>query len=249
MIKAVIIEDEKPTARRLERMLTKENVFNLAILNSKKEAKKWFAQNKLPDLIFLDIHLSDGLGFDLIDHKTKDIPIIFTTAFDQYALQAFKQNSIDYLLKPVKQEELHAALEKFKQRTLLPDWKKLLQSYHNLQEKESYKERFVVKKGNYIHLIPVDEIACFLSEDKITKLINLKKQSFYLDESLDKIQTDLSPEKFFRINRKYIIAIDDIKEMFKYSNSRLKIILKTCDYPDMIVARERVKEFLRVLNK
>ncbi len=250
MIYAIIVEDETPTARRLQRMLEKENVQILDTIHSVKEGKEWFKKNNPPDLIFMDIHLSDGLGFEIINESIHDIPIIFTTAFDRYALQAFKQNSIDYLLKPVKQEDLHQALSKFKQRVGKINWKNLIQTYKQLQDQtQSYKERFLVKRGNYIHLIPINEISCFYSEDKMTHLITRNRQNYYLDESLEKIQNLLNPALFFRINRKYIIALDDIKEMLKFSNSRLKIRMKSCPENEMIVARERVKDFLKILNK
>ncbi len=250
MIKGLIIEDEKPTARRLKRLLEKNEVEVVEMLNSVHDAKEWLSTHPNPDLIFMDIHLADGLGFEIIDDTIKHIPIIFTTAYDQYALKAFKLNSIDYLLKPLKEEELVQALNKFKDSHPPVDWKKFFQTYSDLiTEQKAYKERFVVKKGNFIHIIPVEEISCFLSEDKITKLINKKRQYFYLDESLDKIEKQLNPDYFFRINRKYIISISDIKEMIKYSNSRIKIVLNSHENMDLIIARERVNKFLSIINK
>jgi len=249
MIKGLIIEDEKPTARRLKRLLEKHEVEVLDILNGVEKTKKWLLSHPAPDLIFMDIHLADGLGFEIVNESWNHIPIIFTTAFDQYAVQAFKLNSIDYLLKPIKEDELVHALHKFRNSQQKIDWTKFYEAYAEIQNNQKkYKERFIVKKGNYIHIIPIEEISCFLSEDKISKLVNRKKQYFYLDDSLEKIENQLDPKKFFRINRKYIINIAEIKEMIKFSNSRIKIILRSHEELELIIAREKVSKFLEIIN-
>ncbi len=249
MIKAIIIEDEKASARRLKRMLEKEHIEILSIPGSIQEAKKYLEEHPLPDLIFLDIHLSDGLGFEIITEAVSHIPIIFTTAFDQYAIEAFKLHSIDYLLKPVKEEDLKHALEKFHRFMPVTDWNRFLREWKEKEKNNFYKERFAVKKGVYVYIIPVEEIACFYTEDKITGLINKEGKNFYTDESLEQLEKQLNPKNFFRVNRQYLIAIDDIKQIIRYSNSRLKISLKSCPGKEMIVAREKVKKFLSVINR
>ncbi len=243
----LIIEDEKPSARYLQRMLEKLDVNVSQMLNSVGESIEWFQKNPHPDLIFLDIQLSDGLSFEIFDSVDVQSAIIFTTAFDEYALQAFKLNSIDYLLKPIDEVELQAAVKKyrnFKPKTdglhfNFEDIKKLLV---NPVERE-YKKRFTTKIGQHIKMISVDEIECFYSENKGTYAHTVDGRDYLLETTLEQLEEELSPAIFFRISRKFYININSIKDIISYTNSRLQIKLTTFKDQDVIVARERVKDF------
>lgn len=243
----LIIEDEKPSARRLQRMLEKQNVNVDTMLHNVQEAVEWFSNNEHPDLIFLDIQLSDGLSFEIFDEVEVNSAIIFTTAFDEYALQAFKLNSIDYLLKPIDEEELEAAVKKYlarapqKQNVQLnfDDIKKLLT---NPVERE-YKKRFTTKIGQHIKMIPVDEIECFYSENKGTYAHTVDGRDYLLDTTLEQMEGEISPEVFFRINRKFYVNINAIKDIISYTNSRLQLKLNSYKEQEVVVARERVRDF------
>lgn len=243
----LIIEDEKPSARYLQRLLEKLNVNVNEMLHSVEEAVNWFQNNPHPDLIFLDIQLSDGLSFEIFDAVEVNSAIIFTTAFDEYALQAFKLNSIDYLLKPIDEEELQAAVKKYK--FLKPvtqnvqfnfeDIKKLLV---NPVERE-YKKRFTTKIGQHIKMISAGEIECFYSENKGTYAHTVDGRNYLLETTLEQLEQELSPETFFRISRKYYININSIKDIISYTNSRLQLKLNSYKEQEVIVARERVRDF------
>ncbi len=243
----LIIEDEKPSARYLQRMLEKQEVNVNQMLHSVEEAVAWFQNNQHPDLIFLDIQLSDGLSFEIFDSVEVNSAIIFTTAFDEYALQAFKLNSIDYLLKPIDEEELQCAVKKYKSFKPSPtnvqlnfeDIKKLL---INPVERE-YKKRFTTKIGQHIKMISVDEIECFYSENKGTYAHTADGRDYLLETTLEQLEQELSPETFFRISRKFYININSIKDIIAYTNSRLQLKLNSYKEQEVIVARERVKDF------
>jgi len=244
--RVIIIEDEKPAARRLQRMLQKEGVITDVLLHSVNEALQWFARHPAPDLIFADIQLTDGLSFDIFEQIELKIPIIFTTAYDQYAIKAFKLNSIDYLLKPIKQDELQFSLNKFRQNNMQNiDMQNLIDS---LKPQQTYKHRFTLTYGQHIKSIPDTDIAYFVSQDKTTYLVTHTGESFIYDSSLETLQQNLNPTRFFRVNRRFIIAFDSIKDMIAYSNSRLKVLLHKPPEQDVIVARERVKDFKRWLG-
>jgi two-component system response regulator LytT len=243
----LIIEDEKPSARRLQRMLEKQGVMVNTMLHSVEESIEWFSNNNHPELIFLDIQLSDGLSFEIFDSIEVKSAVIFTTAFDEYALKAFKLNSIDYLLKPIDEEELETAVLKYK--ALKPktenvqlnfdDIKKLLE---NPLERE-YKKRFTTKIGQHIKMISVDEIECFYSENKGTYAHTIDGRDYLLDTTLELLEEELSPKTFFRISRKFYINVNAIKDIISYTNSRLQLKLNTYKDQEIIVARERVKDF------
>ncbi len=243
----LIIEDEKPSARYLQRMLEKQEVNVNQMLHSVEEAVAWFQNNEHPDLIFLDIQLSDGLSFEIFDSVEVNSAIIFTTAFDEYALQAFKLNSIDYLLKPIDEAELQSAVKKYKSFKPSPtnvqlnfeDIKKLLV---NPVERE-YKKRFTTKIGQHIKMISVDEIECFYSENKGTYAHTADGRDYLLETTLEQLEQELSPETFFRISRKFYININSIKDIIAYTNSRLQLKLNSYKEQEVIVARERVKDF------
>jgi len=243
----LIIEDEKPAARRLQRMLQKQNVGVDRMLYSVEESIEWFANNEHPDLIFLDIQLSDGLSFEIFDEVEVKSAIIFTTAFDEYALQAFKLNSIDYLLKPIDEEELATAVKKYEQQ--LPQLQNVQLNFDDIKKlltnsvERVYKKRFTTKIGQHIKMIAVDEIECFFSENKGTYAHTFEGRNYLLDDTLEHLEGEISPEVFFRINRKFYININAIKDIISYTNSRLQIKLNTYKEQEVIVARERVRDF------
>ena len=243
----IIIEDEKPAARLLTRKVEKLGFTVNQMLHSVEEAINWFANNQHPDLIFLDIQLSDGLSFEIFEQIDIKSAIIFTTAYDEYALRAFKLNSIDYLLKPIDEDELKTAISKFqnqfqKNTISILDFEAIKRMLVNPVEKE-FKERFSVKVGNQIKVITIDEIECFYSENKGTYLHTLDNRDYLVDSSLEVVESELKPKDFFRINRKYIVPLKAIKEIQMHTNSRLKLILPTYKEDEVIVARERVNEF------
>ena len=240
----IIIEDEKPSARLLQRKLEKLRISVGTMLHSVEESLKWFSENPTPDLIFLDIQLSDGLSFEIFEEFPVKSAIIFTTAYDQYALRAFKLNSIDYLLKPIDEKELAQAVEKFREREnkkagLDLQWIKSLL----VSEEKQYKERFSIKIGQQLKIIATQETECFFSENKGTYIHTTENRNYLIDSTLEQLENELNPKEFFRVSRKFIIGLKTIKEIQMYSNSRLKIILNTYKEDEIIVSRERVGDF------
>lgn len=244
--KVIIIEDEKPSARRLYRILETKDLHVQAMLHSVEEAITWFQNNTHPDLIFLDIQLSDGLSFEIFDVVTIKSHIIFTTAYDEYALQAFKLNSIDYLLKPINEDELEHAISKYReniQHTPISfNFEDIKSVLINPLERE-YKKRFSVQVGQHLRLININDIECFYSENKSTYLYTNEGRNYPLDTTLELLEQEIEPQIFFRVNRKFFINIHAIDDIVSYTNSRLQIKLKTYNDNDIIVARERVKDF------
>lgn len=247
---AIIIEDEKPSARRLQRMLEKLDVDVVVTLHNVEDAKKWFSEKDHPEVIFLDIQLSDGLSFEIFDGTDIKSAIIFTTAYDEYALQAFKLNSIDYILKPIDDEDLKNAVAKFSRLKETYGGKPSVQlNFEEIQKllvhpmEREYKRRFTVKVGQHLKMIPTDEICCFFSENKGTYLRTSEGRNYLLEIPLEKLEQELAPEFFFRVNRKFCININAIQDIISYSNSRLKIKLHHYSDEEIIVARERVKDF------
>jgi len=243
----IIIEDEKPSARRLNRMLEAMDVKVHTMLHSVSEALEWFQNNQHPDLIFLDIQLSDGLSLEIFDAVEIKSAIIFTTAYDEYALQAFKLNSIDYLLKPIDEDELATAVKKYK--NLKPSPQNLQLSFEDIKKllvnpiEREYKKRFSVKVGQHLKLISVDDVECFYSENKGTYVFTVDGRNYLIDNTLDALENELSPEKFYRVSRKFYVNIDAIKDIIDYTNSRLQIKLNGFKEQEIIVSRERVKDF------
>lgn len=249
MISIVIIEDEKPAARLLERKINKLGYEVVARLASVEESVLWFQKNEEPELIFLDIQLSDGLSFEIFEQVTVKSAIIFTTAYDEYALRAFKLNSIDYLLKPIQDEELAYGVQKFKdQRTAFFDFSEQLHMFSSFMQdnRKEYKERFTVKIGNQIKLITLKDIVGFLSENKATYIRTKDQRDYLIDYSLEQLEDCLDPKCFFRISRKHIVSLTEVKEISVYSNSRLKVVFKNVENnEDWLVSRERVADFKR----
>ena len=246
-MKVIIIEDEKPSARRLKRMLESIDITTETMLHSVEESIQWFNTNAHPDLIFLDIQLSDGLSFEIFDQVEVKSAIIFTTAYDEYALQAFKLNSIDYLLKPIDEEDLEAAVAKYKTR--LPQKTNIALDFEDIKKllvnpiDRVYKKRFSVKVGQHLKLVNIDDVECFYSENKGTYLYTTEGRNYLLDTTLEALENELEPETFFRTNRKFFININAIKDIISYTNSRLQIKLNHYNEDEVIVARERVKDF------
>lgn len=247
-MKTIIIEDEKPAARLLQRKLEKLNIKVDIMLHSVEESIAWFYKNEHPDLIFLDIQLSDGLSFEIFDKITIKSAVIFTTAYDEYALRAFKLNSIDYLLKPIDEDDLETAVNKFKDNLPKPetslqlDFEQIKRMLQNPFEK-SFKTRFTVKIGQHLKVISIEEIECFFSENKGTYIHTIDNRNYLIDGTLELLENDLDPKNYFRVSRKFIIPLKSIKEIVLYSNSRLKVILPTYKEDEVIVAREKVQEF------
>lgn len=241
----VIIEDEKPAARRLNRMLNDLGIVPLAMLHSVEEAINWFHNNPHPQLLFLDIQLSDGLSFDIFEEVNIKSAIIFTTAYDEYALKAFKLNSVDYLLKPIDSDELENAIQKFKnlQQANTPSFHLDEIKAMIAPNQKEYKKRFTVKIGQHLKMIAIESIECLYSENKATHLYTIDQRSYLIEETLDALEPVLDPEMFFRVSRKFYVNIHAIKDIIAYSNNRLKIILKSFNQLEIIVSRERVKDF------
>jgi len=243
----IIIEDEKPAARRLARMLSELGITPGEILHSVEESLQWFQNNPHPDLIFLDIQLSDGLSFEIFELLEIKSAIIFTTAFDEYALQAFKLNSIDYLLKPIDEEELEKAVDQFKTQNLSSpkmtiDFEDIKKFLVNPIDRE-YKKRFTVRVGQHLKIIHADDVECFYSENKGTYAATTEGRSYLLDSTLEQLETELTPKIFFRVSRKFVVNINHIRDIISYTNSRLQIKLNKTSDQEIIVSRERVRDF------
>jgi len=251
-MRIIIIEDEKPAARRLQRMLNEMDMEVQVMLHSVEESIQWFLQNEHPDLILLDIQLSDGLSFEIFNEVQIDSNIIFTTAYDEYALKAFKLNSIDYLLKPIDDEELRNAIEKYqkfsmKENKIQFDMEQIKKLLVNPLEK-NYKKRFTIKVGQHLKIVNTSAIECFYSESKATFLHTIKGKNYILDETLEQIEGQLDPVKYFRVSRKFIVNMDFIKDIISYTNSRLQVKLDHFNELEIIVSREKVKEFKQWLE-
>lgn len=243
----IIIEDEKPAARLLQRKVEKLGLQINTLLHSVEEAVNWFNNNQHPDLIFLDIQLSDGLSFEIFEATNIKSAVIFTTAYDEYALRAFKLNSIDYLLKPIDEDELEIAISKFKdqfQKSVVSnlDFDAIKKMLINPIDR-TYKKRFTIKMGQQLKMINIEEVECFYSENKGTYLHTFDNRNYLLDTTLELLETELDPKDFYRVSRKFIIPMKGIKEIQIHSNSRLKVILPTYKDDEVIVARERVNDF------
>ena len=248
----IIIEDEHLSAERLAGMIHRlfPEFVLVKTLDSVKSAVKWLSNNEHPVLGFFDIQLADGLSFEIFEQVQPKFPVIFTTAFNEYAIKAFKVNSIDYLLKPIDETELKISIQKFKMGVGKPveieneAIAKTLQMLTN-----SFKSRFLVKVGEHLRMITIDEIAMFISMEKSTFIRTTNNRDYGIDFTLDQLEGIVDPKLFFRINRKYIISIKSIQDIIAYSNSRHKLRLVVPTDEDVIVSRERVSEFKEWLEK
>jgi two-component system, LytTR family, response regulator LytT len=248
---AVILEDEVLSARRLRNLLLEidpvikiENTFE-----SVETAVKWLRTHPHPSVIFMDIQLSDGLSFDIFKQVDILCPVIFTTAYDEYALKAFKVNSIDYLLKPVDKEELKHSLHKLDELYLggregVVD--KLLQTLD--EAKQAYKSRFLIKNGKNLITVFDKDAAYFLTDRKLTFLVTWSGKKHPLNESLEELEAKLDPRSFFRLNRQYIASVKSIESVHTFFNYRLKVFLKPSTDSEVLVSRKHVKAFKMWLN-
>jgi DNA-binding LytR/AlgR family response regulator len=246
-MKIIIIEDEKPAARLLQRKVEKLGLTISTLLHSVEQSIAWFQNNEHPDLIFLDIQLSDGLSFEIFESIDIKSAVIFTTAYDEYALRAFKLNSIDYLLKPIDEEDLAIAISKFKnqyQKNSIAslDFEMIKKMLVNPIDR-NYKKRFTIKMGQQLKMINIEEVECFYSENKGTYLHTFDNRDYLIDNTLEQLETELDLKDFYRVSRKFIVPMKAIKEIQIHSNSRLKVILPTYKDDEVIVARERVTDF------
>jgi len=254
-MKVVIIEDEPHAQKELQRLL-KNSSFDIDVLeciDSIEDAVEWIVSNKAPDLFFFDIQLSDGLSFEIFEHTEVKAPVIFTTAFDEYAIKAFKVNSVDYLLKPVKQEELNAALEKFEklnQKTTESSGLKLEQIQELLQlNKPRYKTRFLCRIGDQITYVNTENIAYFKADNNEVLLITKDHHQYFINHSLDQLNDYLNPDDFYRVNRAYFVHLSAIKKISKYFNSRLLLKLHPETEGDVLISRVKVSDFLNWIDK
>lgn len=250
-MKVVIVEDEHLAAEKLMQQLhtAAPEAEVVAVLESVEESVNWFAEHPTPDLVFMDIQLDDGLSFEVFDELEIKAPIIFTTAFDEYAIRAFKVNSIDYLLKPIELEALRSALDKYKelygQHQLLED--KVAKVIEQLSR--TYKSRFFIKIGNRFQSIQVSKICCFFVQERSTFIKTMEGKTYDLDFSLDQLQKMVDPDQFFRISRNYLVNINCINEIVGYSSTRLKLKLAAELGEDIIVSRDKVSGFKKWMDK
>mgnify|MGYP001124836697 FL=1 len=242
---AIIIEDEYLAAAELERLLGEvaPSMTILTKLDSVSESVKWLRKNKA-DVIFMDIHLGDGQSFDIFEQVEVTAPVIFITAYDEYALKAFKYQGIDYILKPFDKEELQQALNKLE--SLSPT-----NTPFPVASLTVYQERFLVTVGTKMKSVTVGDVAYFMADGKYLVLFTRDGQNYILDQTISGIEMKLNPAQFFKINRKFIISYNSIKEMVKYSNSRIKIVLTPVPPAgiEAIVSAERIQEFKQWLNQ
>jgi len=246
----LIIEDEKVAAERLSGLIKKndQSIEILGIIQSVKNAVQWLNTHLSPDLIFMDIQLSDGLSFEIFEQTIVKTPVIFTTAYDEYALKAFKVNSIDYLLKPIDLDELKNAIEKFKENHSSKEISAQVfdSIVHSITKK--YKSKFLLNAGEHVKVFATEDIQCFYSMEKCNFLQNYSGRDYAINYTLDQLEDILDPAQFFRINRKFIISFSAIADIISYSNSRLKVKLKANDSEDLIVSREKVQDFKKWLE-
>ncbi len=252
MVKVLLIEDEQPAAQRLEKMLAElAPDFNITSrCDSIESSVQYFSNHPMPDLVFLDIQLGDGLSFDIFNQISIPCPIIFTTAYDEYAIRAFEQNSIDYILKPINKEKLQKSIEKFRRvrnNEMATDWSALIEQMNI--EKKAYKQRFLVYVGEHLDSIPTSEIAYFYSIEKSSFLVTSTGKCYPLDYSLDKVEDLVSPMDYFRINRNYIVSFQSIMKINILSKSRIKITIHPLPSEETLISSARTPEFRKWLDR
>jgi len=251
----VIIEDEHLSAERIGSLLQQSDpgIRILATLDSVSSAVQWFGRNERPDLVIMDIQLADGLCFEIFNRVKLESPVIFTTAYQEYAIRAFKVNSVDYLLKPVTEQDLRSALAKYRnyfsgEKDYTPMGRELIENIRQMISRP-YKSRFMVKVGDRIKSVDVKEILYFYSLHKGTYLHTEGNRNYVIDFTLDTLTGLLDPDRFFRINRRYIITHESIRDMVTLSGTRLKVLLKHSDDQDIYVSRERLPDFREWLDR
>jgi two-component system LytT family response regulator len=246
-MKCVIIEDEKPAAEKLMSLLAlcSQQVYVDVVLGSVKEAIDWLQQHATPELIFMDIELSDGLSFKIFEEINVECPVIFTTAYDEYWQEAFEHNSIDYLLKPVKPEKLEAALKKYQKlkQHFTASYKTLAEWPVTPSQPGGYKKRFLVKRGTDYVSIKAEEVAYFYATHKLVCMVDGTGQKFILDQSLADIETQVDPAVFYRVNRKYLVNMSAIKRIKTYPKSKLLLEIVPQVTEEIIISQENAAAF------
>ena len=250
-MRVLIIEDEQPASQKLIRLIKEidSSIEIAGIIESVEQATNWLCNNPHPELIFMDIQLEDGICFEIFENCTIKTPVIFTTAYNEYSLKAFKVNSVDYLLKPIVFEELKNAIEKFKTVHFQKvDFTKIESFINELQPKT--KERFLIKIGEHYRSIQLSGINCFFIKERCN-FINVDNGKIYaIDYSLDKIEDIIDPKMFFRVNRNFIVNFSAIHDIIAYSSNRLKIVLTNrAEKDEILVSRERVAEFKEWMDR
>ena len=247
-MKAVIVEDELIAAQNLQRVIGQvaADIQVIAVLQSVEESVEWFSLNPAPDLVFMDIHLADGSSFGIFEKIQIISPVIFTTAYDEYALKAFEVNSIEYLLKPINVRNFERAITKY--RNLVQDKNTNTDAISNLlatfnKEKDAYKSHFLIPHKDKLIPLPVERIACFYIENKMAKIITTDNETFYMDSPLEDLYLQLDPSEFFRANRQYIVSHKAIKDISIWFGSKLSINLIVSVPEKIIVSKARVAEF------
>jgi DNA-binding LytR/AlgR family response regulator len=246
-MKILIIEDEQPAAKQLTKMLQKANpsITIIETIDSVEASVKWLNTFPSPDAIFMDIQIADGLSFDIFSHTSINCPVVFTTAFDQYAIKAFRVNALDYLLKPIDEDELNDVINKLKQQKNTPQYN--VDFLQNLSSKftktNEFKSRFLIKQGTTLNFVETNDIAFFFSEDGLTHFYSIHNKKHLIEQTLDELEHQLNPSDYFRINRKIIVSIKSIKKISPHFNSRLKLELNPHYLEEIFVARERVADF------
>ncbi|MDZ7605345.1 MAG: LytTR family DNA-binding domain-containing protein [Cyclobacteriaceae bacterium] len=246
-MKVLIVEDEKPAARQLQRLLADmAGTIQIAgVIDTVEDTVNWLKTHPEPDLIFLDIHLADGYSFEIFQHVQSEVPVIFTTAYDEYALRAFDLNSIDYLLKPIDSFKLARSLNKFRNRKVSPaqpaiDIQKILQQ---LQVEKTYKSRLLIKQKDKLISVEDTHIAYFQANSKLVVLITFENRVFSMDYTIDEFERQMDPQRFFRLNRSIFANRDAIAGIYKHFNGKLKIDLSPPMKEDIFVSREKADAF------
>lgn len=254
-MKVLILEDETLAADKLEKLLNEidSDLQVIARLKSIEAGKEWFAENAHPDLILSDIRLLDGLSFELFKSLEIDKPVIFTTAYDQYAIKAFEVNSVDYLLKPIQKDKLAAAIKKHKDHSS-QNSSQPAGGYAELMEllqakQKEYKSRFMIRTGQKIVAVPVDKIAYFYSQNKLTYIVALDGKKYPFDQTLEVLDQQLDPKLFFRANRQYIVKFESIAEIHPHFKGRIKINLSPSAEDEIVISAERTPEFKQWLDQ
>jgi DNA-binding LytR/AlgR family response regulator len=243
-MKVIIIEDESRAANHLERLLQKvaPEMEVIARLETARDSVAFLSGNNNPELIFSDIQLADGISFEIFRQVKINCPIIFTTAWDHYAIEAFTTNGIDYLLKPIEEERLKKAIEKARQFSQ-PSYLDKILNMIRPETAKAYKSRFLIKIGDKIKTIPAEDILAFYAMDKATYLHTTSNRSYAIDYTLEQLESITDPAKFFRINRKHTVSLKACENIVAWSNSRLRIKVSGLDDQEMVVAREKVQDF------
>ncbi|MEO9805269.1 MAG: LytTR family DNA-binding domain-containing protein [Reichenbachiella sp.] len=253
-MKVLIIEDEAPAFRRLQKLLEEldESIEIVEVFDGVKEAVKWLNNHQCPDLIFMDIQLSDGLSFEIFEQTEITKPIIFTTAFDEYMLKAFKVNSIDYLLKPINKEDLLRSLEKYRNLksqfsdTPPPSIQELIKNIR--LDDRKFKSRFLVKMGEKMMSVETEDISCFMAKSGLVYLLTKGGKKYLMDQTLDEIIKELDPEKYYRANRQYILGYAAIQAIHKFGKSKLLVETNFEHEEQIVVSSEKATAFKQWLG-